>query len=190
MNIRASLLEISIPIGKAIAKVHRPECIINSKNYLDMEEKLRDGDVLMSRTDWEVSNSFIPGAMKHAAIYVKGFVYESTTKGVRKITLAEFVFKKDEVRACRPISPILSLDEGIKFLEDQMNEPYDYGFMWQGSSSWYCSKYVYYFYCHAIPGFEKLFELREVFGEPTIKPIDYWLAIRVFERVYTSQGDL
>lgn len=188
MNFRNFLLKLSIPVTKLIAAISRPAPRITSQHQLEIRSHIRNGDVLVSYTAWELSNIFLPGRWKHCGVYINGWVYESTTHDVRKVLLEEFCLKKDRVGICRLWSSIFEnrFDYllGIPFLEENLGEPYDYGFRWGGNASWYCSKYVYNYLRVCDFDFFTYFELRETLGEPTVTPTDYWLARKFFSQVY------
>lgn len=183
MNLRKLLLNISIPITKFIAKVSRPAPRISTPQLLEMRQHLRSGDVIVCFVGWELSNLFLPGKWKHCGVYVNGWVYESTISGVRKVLLEEFCLKKDKLGIARLHVDFNYLD-GLVFLEENLSEPYDYGFTWDGSSAWYCSKYVFEYLRYCSNEFQKRFTLRKTLGEYTVTPTDFWLADKFFEKIY------
>lgn len=173
---RRKLLDISIPLTRFISIFHSPECRIISTQYIDLHSNLKNGDILVCEREWEFTNLFMPSLWKHCAIYCNGWVYESTTKGTRKILLEEFCFKKDIIaisRFCCSLSDA-QISKGIYYLESNLREPYDFGFTWKGTKSWYCSKFVYHFFCTCVPWFADSFSIQKVLGEKTIKPDAYW----------------
>lgn len=182
---RLLLINVAVPVSKFISKFHRPEMKVVSPQYLSAKDVIKDCDILVSKVDWELSNYFIPGKFKHAAVYFDGMVYESATTGVRALTLEEWLFKKDHVGITRVNFPITDDMEtsGLDFLITQLGEPYDYSFSFSGSDHWYCSKYAYEFLLAMNHDFAKQFDLRETLGEPTVTPDDLWNAQKVFTRV-------
>lgn len=176
MGFRDKLANLLLPVSKLVSKFHRPETDFSSAQYIMLKSKIQDFDVLVSRTEWEMSNLFLPGKWKHCAIYRNGMVFEATTHGVRCITLEEFVFKKDKVGLCRANASIGEMDgENIlHFLYDNMGEGYDYTFDWGTTKQWYCSKYVYFALCEGIKGFAMNFHLSRRIGETDCAPDDIW----------------
>lgn len=187
MNLRSKLLDFLIPVSKFIAKISRPEMCIRTEHYENIVLKISDGDCVVSRTNWELSNYLLPGYWKHCGIYLGGYVYESTTHGVRKVLLSEFCFKKDVIGISRPNFD-LDLNGADIYLERTLGKGYDWAFSWMENTSdaWYCSEYVYAFYHKMNEVFMFIFKPRPVIGELTIKPSDYWLASDKFIKIYSS----
>lgn len=185
MKLRAFFLKMSIPIGRFISKIARPECDLSSTDYETLKAHLKNGDVLCSYVGWELSNYFIPGQYKHCGIYIDGLIYESTTHNTRKVLLEEFFFKKDRIGVSRKkqILTDQQILDGIAFMESNLGEPYDYGFSMDNSRAWYCSKFVRAFFIAADVKFAQDFKLISVFGEPTVRPDDFWLCSDLFDQV-------
>lgn len=171
----------------------RPETKTTSDQFLELKDKIINGDVLLSITFWELSNSLMPSKWKHCGVYHDGWVYESTTKNVRKVLLEEFFFKKDSIGLVRKTGKlgILDVQAGHSFLSENMDEPYDFGFGWVSAKSWYCSKYVYNYFCAADTDFSKQFVPIKVLGEPTVIPQDFWYA-KEFSQIlkFNTEGRL
>lgn len=184
MGFRDRIANLLIPVSKFISKLHRPETAFSSASYIKIKSKLRDFDILVSRTEWEVSNMILPGKWKHCAIYRNGMVYEATTKGVRSTTVEEFLFKKDKVGLCRA-RPYIDELEGemiLEFLLKHIGDRYDYAFNWGSSNkALYCSEYVYFGLCAGIRGFEANFKLKNLLGETDCSPADLWAQLSQVE---------
>jgi len=141
-----NVFKIAVPFEKLIAMTKRIECLTTSAQFEDLKLKIKDGDVLFSKVDWEISNLGIVGIYTHVAVYMNGMVYEAVTSGVRKITLEEWFFKKDHVglARCNMFQPTADqLATGTAFLESCIGESYDYDFAEYTRQSQYCSAYWY-----------------------------------------------
>ena len=137
------------PIAKFIALFHKPDDITTSSDYEQLRSIIRNGDILVSRTDWELSNLIMPGYWKHCAVYKDGYVYEAVTKqGVRKILVEEFFFKKDHIGLCRNSDYLPSEDDlshGFKFLDSELGESYNWSFELDVNNKNCCSQLAYNF---------------------------------------------
>lgn len=169
--VRRVLLRASIPLQKWLQKIHRPEFKIHDQFYFDLKSKIRNGDVLLSREDWHLTNPMIPGYWKHAAIYTNGWVIEAIGEGVVKTSFERWCFSKDYIACYRPkfLDQVECSQAGI-LAAQQVGKPYDFEFA-EGGKAFYCSELVYWAYSeinHAIP-----FTLRESMGVRTVIPSDF-----------------
>jgi uncharacterized protein YycO len=142
---------ITKPITKAISLVARPEFIIDDVDVAKIKANLKNGDALVSRVNYELSNGvekLLMGSFwGHSAIYLNGYIYEAVTGSVRKTSLEKFCFTKDGVGVCRlPGSDWtdIQIRDMVSFCEEQLGEPYDFSFNWGRVDRWYCSKLVYF----------------------------------------------
>jgi uncharacterized protein YycO len=181
MNFNDLLSNVSADITMAISKVSRPEPIIEDSDVADLKSLLQDGDCLISRTEWELSNvceKILTGSYwGHAAIYLKGKVYEATTKGVRITSLEKFCFTKDGLGLCRlPGSPWTQkqISEMVLFCEDQLGEEYDFSIDWGSRKKWYCSKLVYFAWMAGNPLETDAIQSKYVLGQKRIIPQNIW----------------
>jgi uncharacterized protein YycO len=138
-------------ITQAISKVSKPEPQINDADVSLLKFFLKNGDCLITRTDYELSNfceKLLTGSFYgHAAIYLNGWVYEATTTGVRRVSLEKFAFSKDGIALCRLQGPDWTkeqIDKMEQFCFAQLGKPYDYSIDWGSTISWFCSKLVYF----------------------------------------------
>jgi len=160
-----------------IAKICIPECQIDYEDVKDALTKLKDFDLMCSRRCFELSNWLIPGFFKHIAVFHGGWVYEASTKGVRKIEIHEWMLKKDYVGICRLATPITAPEPALVFLKSKLGDAYDYDFIdMKAVDKEFCSRYAYQAASLASPEFKKSFKIKHVFGVSTITPSDFWNA--------------
>jgi uncharacterized protein YycO len=162
------------PLIDFLSWFKRPECQITTAQYLDIKARLKNGDSLFSRTDWELTNPLLPGYWKHTAIYLNGWVYQAVTAGVNKISLEEFVFKKDHIGAASIAMTQAECDVAQAYCEKQLGDGYDFDFLWGVMKKWYCAKLTYWAYKEASPDNVKLVPSLNVLGIEHISPTDMW----------------
>lgn len=165
---------------KFIALFHLPVLETTDEEFLELKSLIRDGDSLVSRTDWEFSNLFEAGEWKHAAVYFDGYVYEAVTTGVRKSLLEDFFFRKDHVGLCRceEFKKDLS-DKGLDFLKAQIGLPYDWSFSLASKNAYYCAELVF--------GFLQVtaqvnVSMTDYFGQEVVSPTDIWNSLTQIKR--------
>lgn len=189
---RLLLLRLSLPITRALGKLHAPfsHRLTNSSQYITAKRQVYPGCILLSRIRGEFSNFFIPGFFTHAAMYVGGpddLIVEAVGEGVRKITFAEFVLSHDYVAILQPrFLTVEQMVEATKVAESAVGTPYDF-FFEPSTKAFYCSELVQ-FALHAIAGDAMPFTRRDMFGEPSVTPSDFWQARDKFDMLWaTSQ---
>ncbi len=173
---RRGLLAMSVPITKWVGHVHAPwtHKRISGRHYLAAKGILQPGDVLMSRTDGELTNVFIPGFWSHGAVYVgNGEVVEATGDGVHKTDLLSWMLTKDYVRVCRArFATALQRSDAAYFARSYIGLPYDYGFA-SGNKALYCFEITYVAY-RAACGVDSPWTLRtETLGVATVIGDDF-----------------
>ena len=180
---RQKLLDAFMPVTRAAGKVSLPKRNIGSKEYRDIKVRLAPGMVFLTRTDWCLTNSMIPGAYKHGAIYLgDSVVIEALGTGVSKTDLIDFLLTKDRVRVMTPkFADPVEMADAAAFAETLVGRPYDYQFR-GGNEAFYCFEVIYAAYREArIKRQERDglgtpvvdWDLRDYMGEPTVVGDDF-----------------
>lgn len=157
-------------------KLGNPEPKISEKFVIEAKAKLQDGDILLSREDWKLTNPFVPGFWGHAAIYRDGRVIEAIGIGVRSDDFYRWAYGKDHIAVLRPVG----VSSAVRYIaatiaRDQIGAFYDYKFD-PSTKAFYCSELVTHSYTIATDGsFD--FKLREFWGVLTSTPQDFYNAI-------------
>jgi hypothetical protein len=170
------ILSIIPPVAKVMAIIKQPDPAMDDLSLLALKSLIKDGDCLVSRTDWQLTNLFMPGEWKHSAIYLRGFVYEASSKdGVRKVSLEEFFFKKDHVGLCRytEFTPEMS-EIGFEFMEKRLGSLYDWSLIVSNNGKYYCSELCFYFNSLCFSDFTQKFVPSTYLGKEVIRPTDLW----------------
>lgn len=181
--IRRTLLAASVPFTKRLGKVHSPfsHKEISGMHYMDAKTKLIPGQVLLTRTEGELTTAFIPGFWTHGAIYAgDGWVIEAIGAGVVKTDLVSFMMTKDVMAACTPLFATTEQRQAaVAWAVKQLGDPYDYDFI-SGNKAFYCFELTYAAYQEAT-GKASPWQLRKTLGVDTVigddfeKAKDKWL---------------
>jgi uncharacterized protein YycO len=189
MDFKSIISNITWFVSKFISRICRPEPAITDAEVVNIKSILKNGDCLVSRVDYELSNvveKLLTGSFwNHAALYSNGYVYEAVTGGVRKVSLEKFCYMKDGIGLCRlPGSDwtVEQINSMVKFCEDQSGEPYDFSFEWGTTTKWYCSKLV--FMAWKAAGAKELDAIQSInaFGLRKVIPQNMWDSIVQIKR--------
>jgi uncharacterized protein YycO len=176
-KMRLVILDLLLPLQKLAQKCGNPEPRITEKFVTQARCLLQDGDVLLSRENWRLTNPFVPGFWGHAAIYRDGRVIEAVGSGVRTEQFFRWAYGKDHIAILRPVGVSASVRYiASTIARDQIGAEYDFKFD-PSTKAFYCSELVTYAYSVATDGkFD--FKLREFWGVLTSTPQDLYNAIQ------------
>lgn len=180
MSIRNSILEFLIPITKWVGKLHAP---LSHRDIYEAKAReiislLKVGDILLTYNKAQISNLFIEGKYKHAAIFTHGrSIVEAVSPKVKFTSLFDFLMTKDKIALMRAKIPELERAKVAYFAIDKVNKEYDFLFDQGNSERYFCSELVYDCYSSMIPEFD----LRNRKGVKTVTPNDFYLARKYFE---------
>jgi uncharacterized protein YycO len=150
-SLRRLILSALTPVQKWAQKIGNPEPRISEKFVNDLKAKIQDGDILLSREEWRLTNPFVPGFFGHSAMYRDGRVIEAVGEGVRSECYYRWMYSKDHVAALRP-----PLSQAVRYIastiaRDQIGAPYDYQFE-DDPKAFFCSELTRYAYRIATDG--------------------------------------
>lgn len=141
------LLTMVKPIVVLFSKIGLPKRKITGEFYYKHRDQIDVGTVLLTKTNYELSNLINPTDIKHAGIYVgdiKGdgvrYVFEATGKGAVFTDLVSFLTSKDIVVGCKP--KFIREVNGFNYMIHEaarlyQGKPYDYLFNKDGKA-FYC----------------------------------------------------
>lgn len=174
------------PVSKLVGRIHlapksraiKAHHIVNAIDVI-----LRPGDVIIAYAKGELTNVFIEGEYKHAAMYCgDGIIVEAVGDGVRAEAFDEFCSSKDRIAIIR--ASFCSAEVCLKAVESALNQigkSYDYAFE-PNEKAFYCAELVAYAY-QCATDFKSPFVVREIMGVETVLPDDFKLAVKKFDLI-------
>lgn len=185
-NISSLFFWITIPLQKFLQRIGNQESFVTDEQVSKALRILRAGDILLSYESGRPTSWFIQGYYDHAAIVTSdrcvmeavGDKFEKqgrrkiNTGGVRKVSLRDWLSKKDSFAIIRPIYRD-KFDKKINFLAAETSLyyqglGYDYYFS-KNNHKVYCSELVFMCYERHDPHF-----MRHVPDGQRILPMDYY----------------
>lgn len=187
MSIRAFLVRKLIPLIKWLGKAHAPlsQRKITEKHVNTLRQYLKAGDIILTYNSAQLTNLFIKGKWKHAAMYCPKegkieCIIEAVSPRVRAIGIYDFLMSKDKIAIVR----FKDMDElararAASLARMQQYKEYDFMFKLDSENRFYCSELIWYCLKNSVGIFN--FELRKSLGEYTVTPTDFYLAKKYFE---------
>lgn len=188
--LQKTLLKIVTFGARKIAKVKAPWTHkgVKAEHYHQLRKVIKPGMVLLSRTDGEFSNLFIPGEFSHSA-FVKNDLrcVEAVSKSVSDTDLIDFMLTKDRVVCLAPkFADEGQMQDAAVLAETFLGSPYDYSMEYSDIKAFFCSELIYY--CYETVLKNSPFKLRNIFGVSTVAPSDFWQATAKFTVVWDSNN--
>lgn len=183
--IRRYLVRFLKPISVYVGRLHYPphERLVRASMIKDMLDLVRAGDVIVAYSRGELTNKFIDGEFKHAAMYVgHGSVVQAIGKGVSVESFEDFCASKDRIAILTPtFCDAATCRIATMNALSQIGKPYDYYFE-IGDGAFYCAELIEWAYRHATYGGSP-FSRKDVLGCDTVLPTDFYLAKSKFTLV-------
>jgi len=190
LKFRRWLLETIHPISNFITYFHFPwyKKKLSSKNYRECLALLEPGDVILTQSQGELANLFIPGFFSHACLYAgDGYVIEAVGKGVIKTDLIDVLLHRNDAMVRRPtFATEEQKKQAVAWAFSKLGAQYDLFFN-PNNQAFYCSELVWLAYREAV-GPEVPFALRTSLGLSTIMPDDIALADKYWETLYDTRS--
>jgi len=172
VNIRLSILNILLPVSKAISKIHMPYSHkkIKAKHLENVRGFIIPGAVFVTLVEGELANAFIPGEVSHAAIASteRDYVIEAKTSGVTKTHFIDFMMSKDRVIILYPtFADPHGMEVAAEICEMMLGKSYDFYFD-PNTEAFYCSELIEF-------GYRKFgkWTKRKTLGVDTVVPQDF-----------------
>ncbi len=178
---RLVILNLLKPVQRIAQRLGNPEPRLSNKFATAVVANLQDGDLLLSRENWKLTNPFVPGFWGHAAVYYQGKIYEAIGdyidddgnkgNGVRGEHPYRWLFQKDSVAHLRVMTEPGQRAVIGMLAKSQSGKRYDYSFR-PSAEAFYCSELFVYGHNIAVPD-NKIIKL-DKFGVETSTPQDLY----------------
>lgn len=185
-KIRYWILKFITPVTRLMGRIELHQILMPDTAYEELDTLLENGDVIISRRMWALSNIGIPGFYKHATIFRGGNVVEAIGTGVQEVPLPKWLYTHDY--ACVLRAKFANLNQryiAADRAHAMVGLPYDFEFE-PGVKAFYCSELVYWAYQTAMNGASP-FTLRKTFGVDTVSPMDFLMATDKFEKIWETK---
>lgn len=196
MSLKEKFLKFVMPFTIWMSDLHFPWRGFNQflYDFYEIENLLRAGDAICTRSNWHVSNFFNgivnPGKYMHIAMYVgridgKHYVIDVLGRGVFFNPLNEFLADKDLICIRRPKNFTLDRKKkAVRWMKRQVGKPYDYLFNIKNEDALYCSEAYYAALKYAKPDWEFV---RKYKNSDRFTPNDVAKANNFFSTVYEKK---
>ncbi len=129
----------------SVYPIHKPQ--VPKKVKKKILSKLKPGDVLLTRKEYEVTNYFLPGYWPHAGLFLgkmdkENKFLEALKDGV-KIRTHENIFAADSLIVLRPNLNKEEVEEAISRGLKHEGKPYDFDFDFKESHRLVCTEVIY-----------------------------------------------
>lgn len=192
------LLTLLKPLIVFIGKIGLPKRKITGEHYYRWRDDIEVGTVLLTKTNYELSNIINPTEIKHGGLYVGDinnngicYVLEALGQGVVLTDLVTFMTGKDIIVACKPKFVRRDLNGFIYSIQSSarriVGKSYDYLFNADGKA-FYCFEAVAH--CFKSVYSELQFKSKEIVKGKRIYDENTFLDEDFFEIVFDSRDEI
>lgn len=200
LKLRHYIMSKSIWFSKSIAKIRTPYSVklITGKDYYNIRNNLKVGDILLSHTRGQLSNLFIPDFWSHGAVFYgtlisdTEFVAEATSHGVVLTDLVSFMTSKDYILVLRPTFFESKFSYLLKeYIDRCLGLPYDWEFETPPNGIKNNAFYCFEFCACALEAATgaQAFVPKEFLGMKTFTGTDFTKAINKFSYVWSNNPE-
>jgi uncharacterized protein YycO len=187
---RAWVLTVFKPLVVGMGKTHMPWSHKRIKNaeVKALKKLCRPGDVIVTRTEGELSDLVIPGYFKHAALVLdQDTVIEATGRGVHASDIVDFLMSKDEIALLRPLFATADeSDLAAGFARMLVGRPYDYQ-LDPANEAYYCSEVILVAYDKATAGRSPI-KLTDKLGVGVVEPESLYRDTKNFQVLFATNA--
>lgn len=123
------------------------ESRLRKADYKALKRVIKKGDIMIVGSGRKFSKYFIAGPFTHSLCYVGGgkFIHAAAGHGVEKIAIKDVIAEYDHFVLLRlPSTERSKMSKVIKFLKQQLGQPYDFEFRHGEPTGFYCSELIYF----------------------------------------------
>jgi hypothetical protein len=117
--------------------------LISSELGQIFQSQLEPGDIILTRSNWYLTNASIPGFWKHMSIYMgDGRICEAVGEGIQLSSLTDMLALNDYALALRTRFTSQKIQAALQYVTQKIGHPYDFSFNFFCEKSLVCSALV------------------------------------------------
>lgn len=170
----------------------KKEELIEEVHLSDLEPYLQKGDILLQRTNFQLTNATMPGFWTHTMLYDgKGHIIESTPYKVRRVPWKKTA-RADYLCVLRPKCSEREKISAVRYAKSQVGKPYDLNFDFLSDEGLVCTELVLKSYPFLNPKLKNIFgrlafpssHFIELFNEGKLEFVYFLDAVQRKKRVF------